>query len=247
MKSTKPQNAATPAPSHSDAERIELERSLTDARDAAVASEKLMSDLLQDGELLDEHHSMVETIRDRAEALLHLVGEILDFSRLPSTEGSLDVQRFELRPMLDDVMADFTRAASDKGILLEIEVAPGLAECYEGDEARLRPSHSHTLDNAVKFTDEGRVTLRVRPSDRDEALQFDVEDTGVGIPETGLAQLFDPFCKGEERKNARRPRGLGLGLTIARRLVEMLGGSIEAKSRPEGGTWVGFTVRLLPS
>jgi signal transduction histidine kinase len=182
------------------------------------------------------------TIRRNGEHLLEIINDILDFSKIAA--GTFDVERQPVGPvaLVSDVVALMSIRAEAKGLSLAVECEPPLPEKFETDPRRLRQVLVNLIGNALKFTDHGRVVLRVTgrvDADRGLRLRFEISDTGIGISEEQMARLFQPFAQADA-STARRYGGTGLGLSICKHLVELLDGEIGAQSRPgEGSTfWV---------
>jgi CheY-like chemotaxis protein/anti-sigma regulatory factor (Ser/Thr protein kinase) len=180
-------------------------------------------------------------IRRSSEHLAHLVEGLLDISQIES--GSLTLSRDMIRfpAFLSQLIDMLAPQAAAKGIALVLDHPPGLPEFVRGDEKRLRQVLINLVSNAIKFTDEGQVTLKVQY--RNELAHFTVIDTGIGIAADDLARIFTPFERGSGAA-AERP-GIGLGLAITQALVRIMGGDIAAESVPGEGSR--FTVRLMLS
>ncbi|MBX0326314.1 PAS domain-containing protein [Oscillochloris sp. ZM17-4] len=204
-----------------------------------------MADLLIDTPLSPEQRSYVETIHTGGETLLAVITHILDFSRIESGHLELESQPFDLIACVGDACALLSYGAEHKGLNLTQEIAPDLPRMVLGDVVRLRQVLINLLSNAVKFTARGTVALRVtREGLREgetlpETLSFEVRDTGIGIAESQVAQIFDPFVQADSA-TTRRYGGTGLGLAISRQLVELMGGTISVAS--ELGVGTTFTV-----
>ena len=181
------------------------------------------------------------TIRRNGEHLLDIINDILDFSKIAA--GTFDVERVAVAPvaLVSDVVALMSIRAEAKHLSLAVECEPPLPEKFETDPRRLRQVLVNLIGNALKFTDKGRVVLRVtgRADARGPRVRFEICDTGIGISEEQMARLFQPFAQADA-STARRYGGTGLGLSICKHLVELLDGEIGAQSRPgEGSTfWV---------
>jgi signal transduction histidine kinase/CheY-like chemotaxis protein/purine-cytosine permease-like protein len=184
----------------------------------------------------------VRTIRRGGEHLASLIEGLLDISKIEA--GRIAVERNEVRlaDFLDQLVDMFRFQATGKGIGFEFHAGEHLPAVVHTDETRLRQILINLLSNAVKFTHRGSVTLQVRR--RGEVTEFEVTDTGIGIEETDLRRIFDPFER-IEPAGGRSVPGVGLGLTITKLLTEILGGEISVSSRPGKGTC--FLVRLLLS
>ncbi len=202
-----------------------------------------MTGLLLDTELGREQRDYVETIRRSGEALMTLVNDVLDCSKIEAGSIELESRPFEVRACLEASLELVAVQAAEKGLTLVRDVAAGVPAILIGDETRLRQVLTNLLSNAVKFTKSGEVRLRVRAraleTDRHE-LSFAVVDTGIGIPRERLHTIFERFGQ-VDVSTTRRYGGTGLGLAIARRLSELMGGSIEVESEVGRGS----TFRVL--
>ncbi len=202
--------------------------------------------LLLDGPLGREQREQAEMARTAGQALLDLIDDLLDFSRIEA--GRLDLERvaFDPRRLAEDTVALVTATAEGKGLKLSCRVAPDVPRRVCGDPGRLRQVLLNLLTNAVKFTERGEIAALFDLGGHDGdgiVLRLRVRDTGVGIAPEFLPHLFEPFTQGES-STRRRHGGAGLGLAITRRLVELMGGAIEASSTPGGGSEFTCTVRL---
>ncbi len=187
-----------------------------------------------------------ELIRGSGSALLTVVNDLLDYSKAEAGAIELESLLFEPRALAQQC-ADMVRGyAGTKALTIDVEIAGTLPVSMIGDEARLRQILLNLLNNAVKFTPHGQVTLRLATLDRDErdaTLRFEVADTGIGIPEDRQHRLFERFSQAEASVS-RRFGGSGLGLAICKKLVERMGGTIGVSSRDGWGSTFWFTVTL---
>ena len=188
-----------------------------------------------------EHEAagLATTLHRQIEGLAAVIDDLLDSSRLGVGAVSLAHQPLLLRPLLDDVVALAELGAGGKPIAVELALAPEVPECVFGDAHRLRQVLSNLMGNAVKFTAEGSVTLRVQREGEGEGIVFEVIDTGHGIVGPELDKVFEPFTTASNSGDAS---GAGLGLTIVRQLVELMSGTIAVES--EFGLGSTFTVAL---
>ncbi|ASG23428.1 response regulator [Nitrospirillum viridazoti] len=214
-----------------------------------------MTQILLGTALATEQRAYAEAIHDSAQALLNIINNILDISKLEAGKVELEMVDFVLDEVVEGVMALLTPQAREKGLDLDVSVAPEVAGAYRGDPTRLRQVLLNLMGNAVKFTAEGRVSLAItaapaenggdRADDR-RRLRFTVVDTGVGMGAEQQARLFEKFTQADTSIN-RRYGGTGLGLVISRELVRLMGGGITLDSAPGAGSTFAFTIPLKPS
>ncbi|MGC1481056.1 MAG: ATP-binding protein [Chthoniobacterales bacterium] len=197
------------------------------------------AELLSSTDLTDDQREYLASIRSSGESLLLLINEILDLSRVESGKMLMNEEPFELRSWIKDIVRTLSLRAADKGIAFDHRVDPSAPEIICTDRARLSQVIQNLAVNAIKFTDEGRVSLSVsaRPgaSPNHVRWSFKIEDTGIGIPADKLDSLFEPFRQ-VRNSDAERQHGVGLGLAIARRITQVLGGDIEVQTKPGSGT-----------
>ena len=205
------------------------------------------SSLLLDDSLTPEQREFIEGIRKGGEALLTIISDILDFSKAESDKVELEHQPFILKQLIDESLDLVEIQASKKGLNLSQTITYSTPDTIIGDQGRLRQILVNLLSNAVKFTDKGDVALSVysKAVEGDQLDQrqlfFEVKDTGIGIPQNKMNELFVPFNQ-LERTLSRKRDGVGLGLAITKNLVELMGGKIWAESAPNQGTTFHFTI-----
>jgi signal transduction histidine kinase/CheY-like chemotaxis protein len=207
-----------------------------------------MSGLLRETSLDAEQADYAETIRTSADALLTVINDILDFSKIEAGKVELEREPFELRRTIEGALDLLAPVAAGKGVELAYAIDPDLPTGIVGDPGRLRQIVLNLLSNALKFTDEGEVELRVggrrierrrgATVDRWE-LTLDVRDTGIGIPPYRMDRLFQSFSQ-VDASISRRYGGSGLGLAISRRLAELMDGSLDAESAGVAGEGATF-------
>jgi signal transduction histidine kinase/CheY-like chemotaxis protein/HAMP domain-containing protein len=205
-----------------------------------------LSDLTLLTDLDDEQRVNLEMIARSGDALLRIVNDILDLSKIEAGMLDLESTSLDLHGLILDALGLHAVQAEQKGIGLEHVIAPDVPTTVIGDPSRLRQILFNLVGNAVKFTEAGGVTVRVSVSARDDTsllLRADVEDTGIGIDAATRSILFQPFTQAD-RSTTRRYGGTGLGLTICRRLVEQMGGEIGVESKPGNGSTFWFAVRV---
>jgi signal transduction histidine kinase/DNA-binding response OmpR family regulator len=205
-----------------------------------------MTDLLLGTELTAEQRDFVSTIRQSGDALLSVINDILDFSKIEAGKLAIEVVDFDLRNLVEEAAALLAEPAQKKGLELGCLLGPGVPSRVAGDPGRLRQVILNLLSNAVKFTTQGEVVLRVDYGGQDgtsATVRFSVTDTGPGIIPAAREQLFQPFAQGDSSV-ARRFGGTGLGLTICKRVVELMGGQIGLETVVDHGSTFWFTLPL---
>ena len=205
-----------------------------------------MTELALDTELTSEQKDYLETVKLSSDALLAVINDILDFSKIEAGKIDLEEVDFDLRECLESALKTLAVRAHGKNLELLCEIAPAVPEFVKGDSSRLRQVIANLIGNALKFTEEGEVSLRVQMESRDgeqSLMHFVVADTGVGIPTDKQKLIFDPFSQADA-STTRKYGGTGLGLTITARLVGMMGGKIWVESQVGRGSQFHFTVRF---
>lgn len=202
-----------------------------------------MTSLLLDTKNKREQREYAEAIRDSSEALLGVLNNIVDFSAIEAGRVHLEMSEFQPSRIIREAVAPYAEAATNKGIALVVDIDTGLPEKVTGDARRLLQILVNLIGNAVKFTDRGEVIVRAEPwPTRSPAIgiRFHVEDTGIGFSDNEKARIFAVYSQ-LDSSTTRRHGGAGLGLAIARMLVEMMGGVLEVESEPEHGSRFWFT------
>jgi len=188
-----------------------------------------MTGLLQDTDLNAEQHEYAEIAHISGEMLLSLINDILDFSKIEARKLELEILNFNLRSMLKDTADLLALGAHEKGLELVCQVDPSVPSLLRGDPGRLRQILVNLGGNAVKFTDNGKIVIRISLESEDErnaTIRFAVSDTGIGIPPNRQDSLFSPFIQ-VDGSTTRKYGGTGLGLAISKQLAELMG---EARS-----------------
>ena len=209
-----------------------------------------MTSLLLETDLNAEQRDYVSTIRTSGDSLLTIINEILDFSKIESGKMELESQPFEIAQCIEEAIDLFTVPAAAKGVELAYMIDPLVPACVLGDITRLRQVLVNLMNNAVKFTPRGFVTLEVtvdpatvgRPADEKILLDFHVTDSGIGIPADRMDLLFKPFSQ-VDASTTRKYGGTGLGLAICDRLTQLMGGSIDVTSTPDQGSRFHFCIQ----
>ena len=240
---------------------VDLERALARAHEASEAKTMFLAtmshelrtpmngvigstSLLLQTELDPDQREFVETVRTSAESLRLLVDDVLDFSKLESGKITLQAADTDLRAIVHEVVASLQSRAQDKGLALREFVDAEVPARVHVDAFRVRQVLLHLLGNAIKFTDEGGVTVKVGLDGRDDGratVRFAVIDTGIGVPKESHATLFEPFTQADGSLS-RRHGGTGLGLAICQRIISLMRGTIGFESAPGSGSVFWFTL-----
>jgi PAS domain S-box-containing protein len=203
-----------------------------------------MTSLLLDTRLEPRQREFVEAVYNSGEALLEIINDILDFSKIESAQLKLEPEDFDLRLMTEGIFELLAPRAEGKRLEFAGIIAPEVPFIVHGDDGRLRQVLVNLLTNSIKFTEEGRVVLRVVCLHRETTrvrLKFEVSDTGIGIPAEKQTQLFHPFTQADSTTR-RQYGGTGLGLAISKRLVELMGGEIGLLSAEGRGSTFWFAL-----
>ena len=202
------------------------------------------ADLLEAEPLSPSHRNYVSLINSSGRHLMELINAVLDLAKIEAGGLVLEEISFDFAAAIDDVKAIVGERAAGKNLEFVATVSPALPRRVMGDPTRLRQVLINLLVNAVKFTEQGTVSLRVAPDGGD--IQFAVRDSGIGMDEQACRRLFQPFSQGDE-SITRRYGGTGLGLVISKELIEAMGGDIEVESAPGAGTCFWFRLPLKPA
>ncbi len=203
-----------------------------------------MSGLLLDTELSAEQRDYADAVRISGDALMAVINDVLDFSKIEAGKLEIENEPFDVRPIVEEVSSIVATAAQSKDVELMSWVAAELPPVVCGDANRVRQVLTNLMTNAVKFTAEGEVAVQVTGEHgvgNRVTLRFEVRDTGIGIDTGSLERIFDSFAQ-QDGSTTRRFGGTGLGLTISKQLVELMGGEIGVRSTPGEGSTFYFTV-----
>jgi PAS domain S-box-containing protein len=197
-----------------------------------------MNELLLDTELTEEQRAYAAQVARSGEQMMMIINDVLDVAKIEAGQLELDVADFAVRETIEQACAVASFEAQAKGLTLAVQFAGAVPQCARGDGRRLRQALLNLVSNAVKFTAEGSVAVRVgatpRPSG-DTRLRVEIADTGIGIDPATLDRMFEPFTQADA-STTRSYGGTGLGLAIARELIDLMGGTIGAESEPGRGS-----------
>jgi hypothetical protein len=251
-------------------EAVRRERQLRDARARAEAASRAksaflanmshelrtpmngvvgMAELMLETALTDEQRLYADTIRSSGEALLLIINDVLDYSKLEAEKLQIKPEPFDLERLLGEIVTMLGPSAADKGLELALDYDMGLPARFTGDRGRLRQVLTNLVGNALKFTEAGHVLIRVSGAAAGAgalALTVAVEDTGIGIAPEMHEHVFGEFNQVEDDRN-RKFEGTGLGLAISRRLARLMGGDVRLSSEPGRGSCFALTLTLLPA
>ena len=190
------------------------------------------------GEVPEKIRETIERIHNSGRHLLHLINDVLDLSKLEAGQFKLSLDDYSMKDVVDNVIASVESLGAEKGLALRTSIPVDLP-VGKGDEQRITQVLLNLLGNAIKFTDQGEISVQV--SEADSAFVVSVSDTGVGIAEDQQRNIFEEFHQVDD-SITRRKGGTGLGLSITKRIIEMHGGQLRVESKPGGGSTFSFTL-----
>ena len=206
-----------------------------------------MAELLQDTDLNEEQELYTTTIKNSGEALLVIINDVLDYSKIEADKLVLHTDTFDLERCIHELLMLLQANARDKGLDLLVDYDLFLPTQFIGDQGRIRQAMTNLMGNAVKFTESGHVMVRVVGLPADEGgntrLHISIEDTGIGIPADKVGHIFGEFNQVDDERN-RKFEGTGLGLAISQKLIRLMGGKIWVESEEGKGSNFGFTITL---
>ncbi len=206
-----------------------------------------MIDLLLDTPLNQEQRFFANTVLNSAESLIAIINDILDFSKIEADKIDILQDEFVMTEVVESSIQQIVAKANKQNVELLVDIDSRIPEAYVGDSVRIQQILVNLLGNAVKFTEDGEVILRISSAENQKAdmLHFEIMDTGIGIPESRLKTLFEPFIQ-VDGSSTRKHGGTGLGLSICKRLTELMKGSIGVDSKEGKGSNFWFDLPLKP-
>jgi len=205
-----------------------------------------MTELLLNSDLTEKQRRFGETIHYSGESLLSIINDILDFSKIEAGKLELESTTISINETVEETVGLFAEGAQRKGLELACLIHPDVPAYLSGDPIRLRQILTNLISNAIKFTEKGEVIVDVTSEEQNEGsvlLRFDIKDSGIGIPVEAQSRIFEQFSQADGSMT-RKHGGTGLGLTIVKQLVEMMGGKVGVDSRLGHGSTFWFTVKL---
>lgn len=200
------------------------------------------SDILLDEELSNHHRKQLNTINQSAKSLLHILNDVLDSAKLDKGKFQLEYRDFSLVEEVDSVVSTLWLQAQNKGLDINLNIDKECQRFYNGVPDRVRQVLTNLIGNAIKFTEQGNVTINIKTV-KGNSLLFTISDTGIGMTADQLTSIFDAFAQADESMS-RRFGGTGLGTTISKQLVELMGGSITASSKMNEGSTFEFCIPI---
>jgi signal transduction histidine kinase len=188
------------------------------------------------GKLTEEQQKVLETVYRNSEELLELIDNVLWMTSLNSGDANATIERFDVRDVVNEALKRYDNAIRQKGLQLSVQLPEGDVSLVS-DRAKVERVFQNVFNNAVKFTSEGEITIKVHPSAYRDGVEIEISDTGIGIEQNKIDSIFEPFHQCDNSMQ-RAYSGLGIGLTVARRMAELIGGKLAVTSKPGVGTRV---------
>jgi len=207
-----------------------------------------MASILAKADIPEENKRQAEVIRKSGEAMMVILNDVLDLSKIEAGKLELEERAFSPRELVEDVGMLWRDTIQQKGIRFSLEIQDPVPAMVIGDETRLRQVLTNLVSNALKFTQEGTITIAMKNvgTTSEPTLTFSVSDTGIGITKAQQSRLFEAFNQANS-SIARRFGGTGLGLAISDKIVRLMGGQFEITSKPAHGSTFSFTVKVQPA
>lgn len=196
------------------------------------------------GKLSDEQQKVLETVYRNSEELLELIDNVLWMTSLNAGEANATMERFDAREVVNETMKRYEKSIRDKGLKLEVKL-PDNDMSLVSDRGKIERVFQNVFNNAVKFTSEGEIVVKAQSSPQRDSIEIEVSDTGIGIEQSKIESIFEPFHQADNSMQ-RSYSGLGIGLTVARRMAELIGGKLAVTSKPGVGTRVNMTFPSRP-
>lgn len=203
-----------------------------------------MANILEDTKLSDEQKKYVKILTKSAESLISIVNDILDFSKIEAKKLSIEHIPFTLKDRMEDIHQLLSLSASEKGLVLKLNFSDDLPVTVCGDPGRIRQVVTNLISNSIKFTHKGTIHFNVLKTNK--GIRFEVEDSGIGISDESLSNIFEPFVQGDQT-TTRKFGGTGLGLSICKELVRAMNGEIGVQSKIDKGSLFWFELPLTES
>ncbi len=188
------------------------------------------------GKLTDEQQKVLETVYRNSEELLELIDNVLWMTSLNAGDANATMERFDAREVVNETMKRYEKAIRDKGLRLDVKLPDGDMSLVS-DRAKVERVFQNVFNNAVKFTSDGEIVVKAQPSPQRDSIEIEISDTGVGIEQSKIDSIFEPFHQADNSIQ-RSFSGLGIGLTVARRMAELIGGKLAVTSQVGVGTRV---------
>jgi two-component system, sensor histidine kinase and response regulator len=188
------------------------------------------------GKLTEEQQKVLETVYRNSEELLELIDNVLWMTSLNAGDASATLEQFDLRNVVNETTKRYEKTIREKGLRLDVRLADGEIAIVS-DRAKIERVFQNVFNNAVKFTSEGEIVVNVQPSAQRNSVEIEITDTGIGIEQGKIDSIFEPFHQADNSIH-RSYSGLGIGLTVARRMAELIGGKLTVTSKPGAGTRV---------